>query len=148
DGLRPPPAAGRGEEARGAGGGGGRRLARLLLPRPRPAARPRDEGRPALRRGARRRLTRLRAAALLVAVITAFLAAPAPAQEKPSPPRGPVAWTSKADSVPAEYKIDAALVETDAAGGTRISGVETVTWTNTSKDSVRVLYFHTYANAF
>ena len=78
-------------------------------------------------------------AAGLVASV-ALCSAPAAAQDP--------AWRTRAEVVPVHYTIDATLVETGFGDGVRIVGDETIVWTNTSREPVKVLYFHTYANAF
>lgn len=98
---------------------------------------------------------------LAIAVIGAAALAlgPASAQDKdkdkdkdgnaaPPAPAPPPAWTSAAATVPVRYKIEAELVETGIGEGVRIVGDETVFWTNTSTEPVKVLYLHTYPNAF
>lgn len=57
-------------------------------------------------------------------------------------------WRARAEEVPVRYTIDAQLVETGFGDGVRIVGNEQVFWKNTSREPVKVLYLHTYANAF
>jgi len=93
----------------------------------------------------------LRAAALLASVAIAFVAASAPGQQvppQPAPGAPPATWPTRAEHVPVTYQIRAQLLETDPPDGLRVAGRETIVWENTSREPVRVLYFHTYANAF
>jgi hypothetical protein len=57
-------------------------------------------------------------------------------------------WRAKADDVPLHYTINVELVETGFGDGVRLVGDETVIWKNTSREAVKVVYLHTYANAF
>ena len=71
----------------------------------------------------------------------------APASPKPQVV-DPARWRPKAESVPASYTIDATLRPLGLEEAWRIVGDEKVFWTNTSHDSVKVMRFHAYANAF
>ena len=87
-----------------------------------------------------------------VAVAAALVAAgPAAAQDgnKDGNPAPAPVWTAAAKPpLPVRYKIEAELVETGVGEGVRIVGDETFFWTNTSNEPVKVLWLHTYANAF
>jgi hypothetical protein len=79
-------------------------------------------------------------AAALLAPVFALRGGPAAAEDPP--------WRARAENVGVRYSIDAQLVETVFGDGVRIVGNEQVFWKNTSREAVKVLYFHTYANAF
>jgi peptidase M1-like protein len=83
--------------------------------------------------------------ALAVAGAAALAGGPTSAQDKDG---NGAPWPSAAPAVPVRYKIEAELVETGIGEGVRIVGDETIFWTNTTSDAVKVLYLHTYANAF
>lgn len=88
--------------------------------------------------------------AALAAVAALALAGAVGAQEAPPSPGGngpPATWRMRADEVNVTYKIEAHLVEKDAHAW-RIVGDETIFWKNASRDPVKVVYLHAYANAF
>lgn len=67
---------------------------------------------------------------------------------EPAPPPVASSWPSRAERVPVKYTIDAEYVETGFGDGVRIVGDETIFWTNVSQEPVKLVYLHTYANAF
>jgi hypothetical protein len=56
-------------------------------------------------------------------------------------------WRSRPDKTRVSYTIETELQET-GADAVRLVGKETAVWENTTRDSVRVLYLHAYANGF
>jgi hypothetical protein len=56
-------------------------------------------------------------------------------------------WRAHPDKSPVSYAMEVELQET-GFDAVRLVGKETAVWENTSRDSVRVLYLHAYANAF
>lgn len=88
-----------------------------------------------------------------VVAAAALAAGPLSAQDGksdgPAPPPPPVSsWPVRAAQVPVRYTIDAEYVETGFGDGVRIVGSEQIFWTNASSEPVKVVYLHTYANAF
>jgi hypothetical protein len=56
-------------------------------------------------------------------------------------------WRARPDKTPVTYAFEVELQET-GFDAVRLVGSETAVWENTSRDSVKALYLHAYANAF
>jgi hypothetical protein len=83
----------------------------------------------------------VRVLARALAALLSLAAAFAPGAVRAEQP-----WRMRHEHPPVRYLLDVELIETGA--GVRLKGKETVFWENTSRDAVKSLYFHLYANAF